>query len=201
MAKPCLPDERLAITRTGSIGSWVGPAVTMTCLPASGPGPPSAASIAARIASGSGSRPGPYSPQAISPSSGSRMVTPSARSRATLRFVASCCHIRTFIAGAASTFLSVASSRVVARSSAIPAAIFASRSAVAGQTTTRSASRDSWIWPISASSLRSQRLVWTGCSDKAASVIGVTNWAPPAVSTQRTLPPALRISRISSHAL
>ena len=40
MAKPCLPEERLAITRTGSIGSWVGPAVTMTCLPASGPGPP-----------------------------------------------------------------------------------------------------------------------------------------------------------------
>ncbi len=31
--------------------------------------------------------------------------------------------------------------------------------------------------------------------------MGVTNWAPPAVSTQRTLPPAFRISRISSHAL
>ena len=33
IAKPWRPDERLAITRTGSIGSHVGPAVTRTCLP------------------------------------------------------------------------------------------------------------------------------------------------------------------------
>src|SRR3546814_3321371 len=75
-----------------------------------------------------------------------------------LRCVAACSHIRTFIAGAASTGLSVASSSVVARSSACPVAIFASRSAVAGATTTRSASRESWICPISTSSLRSKRL-------------------------------------------
>ena len=124
-----------------------------------------------------------------------------ARNCATFRLVASCCHMRTFIAGAASTFLSVASSKVVARSSAIPAAIFASRSAVAGATTTRSASRLSWIWPISASSLRSNRLVKTCCSLSAARVIGVMNCAPPAVNTQRTWMPALRHSRISSHAL
>ena len=49
--------------------------------------------------------------------------------------------MRTFIAGATTTGLSVARSRVVARSSAMPAAIFASRSAVAGQTSTRSAAR------------------------------------------------------------
>ena len=54
-----------------------------------------------------------------------------------------------------STGLSVARISVVARSSAMPAAIFASRSAVAGHTTTRSASRLSWICPISTSSLRS----------------------------------------------
>jgi hypothetical protein len=53
--------------------------------------------------------------------------------------------MRTFIAGAANTGLSVARSKVVARSSAIPAAIFASRSAVAGHTRTRSAERLSWI--------------------------------------------------------
>ena len=35
MAWPCLPDERLAMKRTGSIGSLVGPEVTSTRLPAS----------------------------------------------------------------------------------------------------------------------------------------------------------------------
>ena len=108
-----------------------------------------------KIAAGSGSRPGPNSPHAIGPSSGSRTVIPSARSCATLRIVAACCHMRTFIAGTTITGLSVASSSVVARSSAMPAAIFASRSAVAGQTSTRSAARDSWIWPISASFFKS----------------------------------------------
>ena len=86
MAKPCLPDERLAITRTGSIGSWVGPAVIRTCLPASGPGSPASMAIAgpssglmrSRMSVGSGSRPGPNSPQAIGPSSGSSTVMPSA---------------------------------------------------------------------------------------------------------------------------
>ena len=51
--------------------------------------------------------------------------------------------------------------RSLARSSASPWAILAMRSAVAGATTMRSASRDSWIWPISASSLRSKRSVKT----------------------------------------
>ena len=54
-----------------------------------------------------------------------------------------------FIAGAISTGLSEASSSVAARSSASPAAMRAIRSAVAGATTTRSASRDSRMWPIS----------------------------------------------------
>ena len=66
-------------------------------------------------------------------------------------------HIRTFIAGAISTFLSVASRAVEARSLASPFASLAIRSAVAGATTTRSALRDSWIWPISASSVRLNR--------------------------------------------
>ena len=112
----------------------------MTCRPASGP-VVSAARIAARIASGSANRPGPNSPQAISPASGPTNRTPSAASCATLRRVAACSHIRTFIAGATSTPVSVAKSRVEARSSARPCAIFANRSAVAGATTIRSATR------------------------------------------------------------
>ena len=43
MAWPCLPDERLAMKRTGSIGSLVGPDVTSTRLPVSG-SPPCAGS-------------------------------------------------------------------------------------------------------------------------------------------------------------
>ena len=76
--------------------------------------------MAARIAGGSAMRPGPNSPQAISPSSGPTKSAPSAVTVARLRWVAGCCHIRTFIAGAISTRLSVASSSVVARSLARP---------------------------------------------------------------------------------
>ncbi len=50
----------------------------------------SSGSMAARIACGSAMRPGPYSPQAISPSSGPTKLTPSPRSVATLRRVAGC---------------------------------------------------------------------------------------------------------------
>ncbi len=73
--------------------------------------------------------------------------------------VAGWVHIRTFIAGATSTGLSVASSTVLARSSASPAAIFASMSALAGATTTRSAARHSWMCPISLSSVSDHRSV------------------------------------------
>ena len=157
--------------------------------------------IRAQITSGSGRRPGPYSPQAMAPLSGSITKTPASRRIAALRWVASCCHIRTFIAGTAMTGLSVASSRVVARSSAMPCAILASMFAVAGQTTTRSAWRESWMCPISTSFLRSHRVVWTGFSESAASAIGVTNFAPPSVRTQVTEPPPRRIRRTSSHDL
>ena len=108
------------------------------------------------MAGGSDIRPGPYSPQAMSPSSGPTTSTPSRSSVLRFRCVAGCSHIRTFMAGAISTRLSVAISRVEARSSACPFAIFAIRSAVAGATTTRSAERESWICPISASSVRSK---------------------------------------------
>ena len=84
---------------------------------------------------------------------------PRATSSAMLATVAACCHIRTFIAGATSTGLSVASNSVDARSPARPAAIFARMSAEAGATTTRSALRESWMWPISLSSVSENRSV------------------------------------------
>ena len=54
----------------------------------------------------------------------------------------------------------------------MPAAIFASRSAVAGQTSTKSAARLSWIWPISTSSLSSQSELWTWLSASVPRLIG-----------------------------
>ena len=155
IAYPCLPEERLVSRRTGSMGSAVGPAVTRARLPVSGPGaaPPNAAWITAKISAGSAMRPGPNSPQAIAPSSGPTNCTPSAFRVARFRWVAAWVHMRTFLAGAISTGLSVANRVVEARSPARPCAALAIRSAVAGATTTRSADRDSSMWPISASSV------------------------------------------------
>ncbi len=115
--------------------------------------------MAARIAGGSASRPGPNSLQAITPSSGPITPTPRLRRVATLATVAGCSHMRTFIAGATSTGLSVASSTVVARSCARPVAMLARMSALAGATTSRSAARDSSMWPISLSSVSDHRSV------------------------------------------
>ena len=106
-------------------------------------GAESAARIASTIWGGSLMRPGPYSPQAISPSSGptnKSAVRAQPRDIAPRRRIS---HMRTFIAGANRTRLSVASKSVVARSSASPCAARARRFAVAGATTMRSAWRES----------------------------------------------------------
>ncbi len=125
---------RSAAPASGSSGSQVSSGMAMI-----GGSSESVSQIARITSIGSGSRPGPNSPQAIGPSSGSITAIPRSRSAVILAWVAGFSHIRTFIAGIAMTGLSVASSSVVARSSAIPWVILASRSAVAGQTTIRSA--------------------------------------------------------------
>ena len=109
--------------------------------------------MVARMTGGSARRPKPCSLQAMAPSSGPTTCTPRLRSSAMLATVAGWVHMRTFMAGAASTGLSVASSTVLARSDAKPAAMVASMLALAGATTTRSALRESWICPISLSSV------------------------------------------------
>ena len=93
----------------------------------------------------------PASPlSAISPAFGPTNATPSAASCAMFRCVAPLlAHMCGFIAGASRISWSVASSTAEARSSARPFAIFAIRSAVAGATTIRSASRASRMWPTS----------------------------------------------------
>ncbi len=109
--------------------------------------------------------------------------------------------MRTFMAGASSTFLSVARSVVEARSSAKPLAALAIRPAVAGATTTRSAQRDSSIWPMAVSSSGMNRACRTGWPVRAASDMGVTNSAPAAVSRLITSAPAFFSRRVSSSAL
>ena len=155
----------------------------------------------ATMASGSLIRPGPNSPQAIDPSSGPQNSTPSVRSVATLRWVAGCSHMRTFMAGATSTRLSVAISSVEARSSAEPPAILARMLAVAGATTTRSAARDSSMCPIPASSVSENSASCTGAPARLASESGVMNAFAPSVITGRTVAPRSRSRRTRSSAL
>lgn len=106
--------------RTGSIGSWVGPAVTMTFLPLRGRVLDKAGLSCCIMCSGSSMRPFPVSPQASSPLSGPRILMLSSFSLAMLRWVEAWCHIFTFMAGAIYTGLFVAKSMLVSRSSAIP---------------------------------------------------------------------------------
>ena len=100
---------------------------------------------AGAVLAGAGARPllcvgpTPSQPHASSPVSGPITCAPRSRSSARFACVAGWLHMFTFIAGATSSGARVASSRVEARSSARPQAIFASRSALAGATSTSSA--------------------------------------------------------------
>ena len=116
------------------------PRSTSTDFPASGPASPSSTRQRAKISSGSVIRPAPTSPSASSPSSGPISSTPRARRRSAFSCVAGCSHMRTFIAGAASTGPRKASTACVRTLSASPFASFASVFAVSGASTSRSAS-------------------------------------------------------------
>src|SRR3546814_13109749 len=100
-----LADGGCADGATGVDGRVVRPEVTSARRPLNARGSFKAASMAARISCGSAMRPKPYSPQAMSPSFGPTVITPRVFNVARLVRVASCSHMRTFIAGAASTGL------------------------------------------------------------------------------------------------
>ena len=76
MAVPCAPEDRFAMYLIGSIGSCVGPDVTITWVFFNGP-LFKIFSASRAICSGSDIRPGPKSPQAISPSFGPTKYAPS----------------------------------------------------------------------------------------------------------------------------
>src|SRR4051794_11068523 len=89
------------------------------------------------MSAGSGSRPGPESGPVSRPTAGGRTTAPRRRSVATLSCVAGCSHISVCIAGTNTTGQEAVRRVAVSRSSARPAAARASRSAVAGGSTTR----------------------------------------------------------------
>jgi hypothetical protein len=107
----------------------------------------------------------------------------------------------TFMLGATRTGAREASTTAVTGQSAIPAAMRASRLAVAGATMTRSARSATWMWPISDSCVRSKRSVMTGCPESAWKVSGPTNSRARDVMTTRTRASALLSRRTSSTAL
>ena len=145
----------------------------------------SSLSIAAIITAGSASLPVPISPQAVSPSSGAISATPLCFKVARLACVAGCAHIFGFIAGAIITGQSVARQIVLAKSSARPCAILARKLAVAGATSTMSASRASLICPISASSVSENSSVKTFSPVRADRLSGVINSIADLVITPR----------------
>ena len=159
---------------------------------------PAASRASSAISTGSGSRPGPVSAPVSRPDAGSITTTPRERSSATLSRVAGCSHISVCIAGAISTGQRAVSRVAVSRSSARPCAARASRSAVAGATTTRSACCPSLTCGTAGTSVNTP--VCTGCPDSASKVAAPTNSSADAVGSTRTACP-LSVSRRSSSAL
>ena len=125
--------------RTGSMASWVGPAVTRTFLPARSFSQAICAKIQSTRKAGSGSLPLPSSPQARCPLEGSMILTPRSLRSARLACVAGCSYILVFMAGETRTGQVQARSVVESMSSAMPHAILAMILAVAGAMIARSA--------------------------------------------------------------
>ncbi len=202
-ANPVLPEERLVIPRTGSIGSKVGPAVSSTRLPASRFGWKNA-TISSSSSFASSMRPAPVSPQACAPLAGPSIVMPSARSWPTLRCVAGFSHISTFIAGATSSGVVErlrASASVDSRSSARPCATFARKCAVAGATISACAPRVRSMCGIALAVDRSHWSDATGRPESACIVVAVTNSRAAAVITTCTVAPWSCRRRTSSQTL
>ena len=125
-AWPCLPDERLPMKRTGSIGSRVPPAVTSTRTPGEvGGGGRAEERLGGGLDDGGGlgQAAGADVAAGQAPDLGLDDVHAAARAaRARLSCTAGCSHISVCMAGHTSTGARVASSVLVSRSSLMPAA-------------------------------------------------------------------------------
>ena len=168
----------------GSIGSCVGPAVTSTRRPASGPRglaprawpAPPAGSPAARPCGPDRTRRRPSPPRRVPPSARRRRA--GARRCGAWPGGSTCA--RSWPAPSARACRWPGAWWRRGRRPR-PLAALAIRSAVAGAATIRSAQRESWMWPISASSVSDHRSSCTGWPLSDASDRGVTNSRPPRV--------------------
>jgi hypothetical protein len=151
------------------------------------------------MSAGSGSRPGPESGPVSRPTAGGRTTFPRRRRVATLSWVAGCSHISVCIAGTKTTGQDAVSRVAVSRSSARPVAARASRSAVAGATTTRSACCPMRTCATSGTS--DQTSVVTGLPESASKVAAPTKFRAPGVGTTRTSCPASVNARSTKAAL
>jgi hypothetical protein len=136
------------------------------------------------MSAGSARRPLPVSLPVSRPAAGSVTTRPRERSSATLSRVAGCSHISVCIAGKKAIGHRAVSRVLVSRSSASPCAALASRFAVAGTTSTRSASlpiRTCWT---SGTSVKTP--VCTGFPDSASKVAAPTKFSAASVGTTRT---------------
>ncbi len=121
--------------------------------------------------------------------------------------VAGCSHMFVFIAGARMTRPVKAKYMVVRKSSAMPWANFASRSAVAGATTRASLSWATWMCSTALERVSSppvcaaKRLVTTLRPVRAAKVSGRTNSCAARVITTCTAKPRCSSNRANSAAL
>ena len=191
-----MPDDRLEMYRTGSMGSRVGPAVTSSRSPARSRTGASRRRSASTISSTSGNRPLPLWPEARAPVSGSSTVTPRRRNVTTLAATAGWSHMPPSIAGTMSTGARAASSRVVRKSSAMPWAALARTFAVAGATTT-AWQRSARATCSTASVLcGSKRFESTGRPDRVRNVSAPTN--SRACSERQTL--TVAPSRVNSRS-
>ena len=133
-------------------------------------------------------RPGPESVPVSRPWAGCNTVIPRLRKVSTLAWVAGLHHISVCIAGATTMGHVATRQELVNRSSARPWARRASRSAVAGAMTMRSAS-----WPSRTCctlSTSSKTSVLTGWCERASKVGAPTNLRAAGVGTTRTSTPA-----------
>ena len=144
-------------------------------------------------------RPAPISPHACSPLPGPQISTLRAFNVAKLACVAACAYICWFMAGATATFAGVASSNVVSRSSAMPAAILAIILHVAGATKIKSAHFANSICPIEASAEGSSNESETVSPLTACMVSGVIKCLADSVITTFTSQPE-SFNRLTSSA-
>ena len=185
------------MTRTGSIGSAVGPAVINTRLPSKVLGWKNAISSATSCR-GSSMRPSPVSPQAWDPDPGPRIITPSSISCSTLRCVGGADHISRFMAGATSRGQLRARHSVDSRSLAWPWTSLAMKSAEAGATSTASAPRVRSICAMLLGMRASHWSMNTGRPDSACMVVGVMKWVAASVMTTSTVAPCSTSRRTRS---